>query len=176
MVNGMSEATFQIPGTNVVALEAIADGAGVDVSTFLGQSIGLGLNLADLTIEAGGEAAVLFEQPDSTYTKYMIDFSTVPRPMLDESMIGFECALDYQKPYELVLPSLVVISLETAAEAMTTDRVSFMEASVFFRHQWALVRQWGGQILIDDTGREDIPYLIAEPQNDELVFKYTIEL
>jgi hypothetical protein len=44
----MSQTIF-IPGANKLALETIAENAGVSIDIYLGQCIGLGLNLAELS-------------------------------------------------------------------------------------------------------------------------------
>jgi len=144
---------LRIPGHNLLALEAIADNARVDVATFIGQSIGLGLNLADLALEApGASAAVLFEQPDKSYTQYAIDFRAAPRPVLAAEMVMFECEFGYKPPYDVLLPPQATAAIEVVGEHFGATRGSFLETAFFFRDQWTLTRRRNGMILIDDGG------------------------
>lgn len=158
----------------MVALEAIADNARLTIETYLGQSIGLGLNLADLGQEALGQAAVLFERPDGSYSQYGIEFSPTAKPQLPEEMIGFECGLDYAPPYELILPDLAIRSIQAVADRFRAKHTDFIETAIFFRNQWTLTRQRSGEILIDDMGTGAGDYLVVE--EDELLFKYDIAM
>jgi len=151
----MSEA-LQIPGSSVPLLEMVAEQCKVNVEKFIGQSISLGLDLADIVLDAEGEdVSILFEQSHNVFTPCTIDFSEVAKPEVPTNMLSFESQFAETAPTALNIDDEIMASVSTTVSKLGTTVKSFLEASFFYRHQLGLTRDRGGRVFIDDPHDEN---------------------
>jgi len=165
--------TLLIPGESMSGLDQLAEHAGVDVATFIGQSIGLGLNLAEIDAEAADRSFVLFQQADESYRQFPIEFTPNEKPIVSDDMVGFECALDYKEPYSLFLPDLALQRMTIVSQRFNAGPADFLETALFFRDQWTRFRRLCGSILVLDD--QDEPDDYWEITDDELFFQHSFD-
>ena len=164
----MAEAeTLTITGDSVKTLEAMADHARIDCLAFTDQSLEVGLYLAEIILGDSGigrGASVLFEEPDSTYIAYEIDFSSQERekPATDAEAALATLEAEFQEePLTLALDQGRLAEVTRVSELLGVSRPGFISSSLFFRWRWALTRGRGGDILVRSvTSGEDF---LVEP-------------
>lgn len=156
--------SIKIAGSSVPTLEQLASFVGIDCAAYVGQSLLLGISLADVLFEANGGAkpSILFEQSDGEYDAHVIDFSPKAPGINSADMHEFEG--QFTSPvFKVDVDPASLAALDQCVSALQTTPEAFLERSMEYRYFWAIARSSGRAILLQDHDLEGMLELEGDP-------------
>jgi hypothetical protein len=150
---------FAASGFDLVALEGMADLAGLGVAEFVKQGVDLGLDLGELALELRPYVAhVYFEETPGRHVGYPLDFP--PHNQSSAHMTpSYDALLDYEaelaaeaaeKVFAFELDQGLNADVTALACRFDVSTEDFITQSLFFRVKWALTQPHLGRIAVDD--------------------------